>query len=152
MQEWADPVSTPTGRVLQWFAGQIMQYVILPAGVRLSPDASRPISKALVLASWSKILTICSSVQEASVILRLLHRFRKSDAISNRSLLQSFQVRVAVAVPQAHQLWLQRSANDPWADQGFASLGALTSALNDTRVDAQGAHVAIAGTAHLVKH
>ena len=150
-QEWADPVSTPTGRLLQWFAGQIMQYVILPAGVHLSPDASRPINEALVLAYRGEILTIHSSVSVACVILRLLHRFGASAAVSNTSLIQSLKARIAVAVPQTHRLWLQSNAGDPWADQGFASLGALLSAISDTRVDARGAHVPIAGTGHLVE-
>jgi RNA:NAD 2'-phosphotransferase (TPT1/KptA family) len=150
-QEWADPVSTPTGRLLQWFAGQIMGYVILPAGARLSPDASRPINEAFVLASRCEIMTIHSSLSEASVLLRLLHRFRASAAISNENLLQSFRARIAVAVPQAHRVWLQSHAADPWADQGAASLSALVSSLYDTRVDARGAHVAITGTGRLVE-
>jgi 2'-phosphotransferase len=150
-QEWADPVSTPTGRLLTWFADQIMRYVLLPVGARLSPDASRPINEALVLASRSEILTIHSSMSEASVILRLLHRFGASAAISNEAILQSFRARIAVAIPQAHRNWLQSYSTNPWTDQGPASLAALMSSLYETRVDARGAHVAIAGTGRLVE-
>ncbi|KAA8490642.1 putative tRNA 2'-phosphotransferase [Porphyridium purpureum] len=149
-QEWAAAGTTPTGRLLEWFAVQIMEHVILPEGSRLSPDASRPINEALVAILRSEVLTVHSSVEEASVILRLMHRFPTRAAFSNATLRQSMLARIAVAVPQMHRNWLQNNRADVWADQGATSLSALLSSICDTRVDARGAHISIAGTSRLV--
>ncbi|KAA8497451.1 hypothetical protein FVE85_1180 [Porphyridium purpureum] len=149
-QEWAAAGTTPTGRLLEWFAAQIMEHVILPEGSRLSPDASRPINEALVAILRSEVLTVHSSVEEASVILRLIYRFSTRAAFSNATLRQSMLARIAVAVPQMHRNWLQNNRADVWADQGATSLSALLSSICDTRVDARGAHISIAGTSRLV--
>ena len=151
MESWADPESTPTGRLLQWFAMEIMQYVELPVGSRLSPTTRQPINTALVALLQDEILTVHSSVMEASVILRLLQRFGGPAAFSNDDLRRSMLARIATAVPQSHRDWLQANAASPWLDQGPGSLGALLSSLYRTRVDADGAHVPISGTEHLVE-
>lgn len=151
-QSWADPDSTPTGRLLQWFAAQIMEHVVLPEGSRLSPNTSQPVNMALAGILRDDILTMHSSIIEASVILRLLQRFGAPAAFSPDDLRRSMLARIAVGIPQMHRSWLQLNANDPWADQGPSSLSALLSSLYETRVDSQGAHVAVTGTDHLVEN
>jgi hypothetical protein len=153
-REWADPMTTSTGRLLSYMALQIMTHVTLAPGVRLAPSARRPtaIAEALVAAHRSDIITVHSSVVEASAILRLLHRF---GGLSPVSLRQAMLARIATAVPQAHRNWLKERVadqSDVWADQGAASLGALTAAIYDTSVAAgdSARHIPIAGTGRLV--
>lgn len=122
-----------------------MQHVVLPSGERLSPDRAQPVNEALASIHQSEILTVHSSVEEASVILRLLHRFGAAAAIPDAGLWNAMLACIAAAVPQMHRLWLQNNAMDPWADQGTASISSLMTALYDTRVDSDGVHVAISG-------
>jgi RNA:NAD 2'-phosphotransferase (TPT1/KptA family) len=150
-ESWADPEASPTGRLLSWFAAQIMQHVTLPAGSRLSPRRRQPINMALSSILQNEILTVHSSVEEVSVILRLLHRFGAPAAFSRADLRRAMQARIATAIPQMHRNWLQANAAAPWADQGPSSLAALLSSVYQTRVDSNGAHVPVTGTGRVVE-
>ncbi|CAB9519662.1 tRNA 2'-phosphotransferase [Seminavis robusta] len=150
-EAWANPQTTATGRVLFWFAQEIMRHVTLPAGARLSPNRQQPINAAFASILQDEILTVHSSVAEASVILRLLHRFGAPAAFSQDDLRRSMMARIAVAVPQMHRLWLQANANHPWGDQGPSSISALLRSIYHTRIDSQGAHVPVSGSGHLAE-
>ena len=150
MEPWADPESTPTGRLLHFFATQIMKHTTLPQGSKLSPNAHQPVNTALASILRSEILTVHSSVAEASVILRLLLRFSGPAAFSEVDLRQSMLARIATAIPQMHRNWLQANAVDPWADQGPSSLAALLSSVYQTRLDGGGTHVAVSGSGRIV--
>ena len=150
-QEWAHPDTTDTGRLLQWLAHQILQHVPLVEGSRLSPTLRQPIDMALASLLQSDILLVHSSVEEASIILRLLHRFGAPAAFSHDDLRRSMQARIATSIPQTHRSWLQANTGLPWEDQGPGSVTALFTAVYQTRVDRNGAHVAITGTGHVVE-
>ncbi|KAJ3027237.1 UNVERIFIED_CONTAM: hypothetical protein HDU68_004194 [Siphonaria sp. JEL0065] len=147
---WAAP-GTPTGRLLDFFAGQIMEHVVLAEGTRLSPSASLPVNEAFASIYRTDVLVVHSNVIEAAAILRLLRRYGAPAAISNASLIAAMRARVATAIPQAHRAWLFQNQANPWDDQGPTSLAALTTSLYDTRLSASGIHIPIAGTGHLVE-
>ncbi len=148
---WADPRDTPVGRLLSWFAGQILEHVVISAGNRLSPTAALTVGQALTAMYQTDILTVHSSINEASTILRILHRFPAPAAISDAALRRSMLARIATGIAQSHRNWLQANHTAQWNDQGPTSLAALTTAVNDTRVTESGAHVPIAGTGRTVE-
>ena len=147
---WAAPGDTPTGRLLSWFAGQIMEHIVIAGGNRLSPHASLPIRQAFVGIYQTDVLAVHCSLIEAAAILRLLHRFQAPAPISDKALRGAMLARIATGIVQSHRGWLQANSAAPWDDQGPTSLAALTSAVYDTRVTETGAHVPIAGTGRLV--
>jgi hypothetical protein len=65
---WADPETTATGRLLQWFAAQIMEHVVLAEGACLSLAARRPINEALAPISQSEIITVHLSLEDVGYI------------------------------------------------------------------------------------
>ena len=145
---WAQPETSPTGRLLSFMASQILRHVVLPAGSRLSPgNEPLRVEAALTRFFRTEDAAVHSSVIEVSVMLRLLHRFGGAGAVSTDALRQAMQARIATAVPQSHRNWLQRNSSDLWGDQGPCSLAALLSSIFDTRISATGRHVAIAGAA-----